>query len=67
MPNHITNKLTVTGPKERVAEFFSDIKGEKEDFDFNRLIPMPEELKGTKTSLLTNPTRPEYGGYHLTQ
>ena len=45
MPNHCANKLTVKGPADRVAAFREKARGEKEVFDLNKFIPMPEELK----------------------
>lgn len=52
MPNHVTNILRVTAENEE--EIFNAIKGEGEDqfIDFNKILPMPEDLKGT-----TYPTR----------
>jgi hypothetical protein len=52
MPNHVTNVLRVTAENEE--EIFNAIKGEGEDqfIDFNKILPMPEDLKGT-----TSPTR----------
>jgi hypothetical protein len=49
MPNHITNRLRIEGPREQItalAYFMDTTKEDKEgsEFDFNQLIPMPEEL-----------------------
>ena len=52
MPNHTANNFTVSGPKDDVLRFVADAKGEKDELDFNSLIPMPKELVGT-----TSPTR----------
>ena len=49
MPNHISNKLTVSGSAERVKEIIlflireNDQIGE-EFFDFNRIVPMPKGI-----------------------
>ena len=49
MPNHISNKLTVSGSAERVKEIiaflirYNEQIGE-EFFDFNRIVPMPKGL-----------------------
>lgn len=51
MPNHITNVITINGvSKERTAEIIGTVKSDEEgirhhSIDFNKLIPMPEELK----------------------
>ena len=44
MPNYVTNILTINESEERVKEFLNAVKGEKSSFDFNKIIPMPEEL-----------------------
>jgi hypothetical protein len=47
MPNWCENELQIEGEKERlneVMEFFKNEKGEVE-FDFNKLIPYPEEYQ----------------------
>lgn len=47
MSVRITNRLLFTGEPKRIAEIFEAIKSEKEGvgtLDFNKLIPMPEEL-----------------------
>lgn len=45
MPNHITNRLIVSGDDKRVAEFFEFIKGDNGAMDFNKVFPMPKELE----------------------
>ena len=49
MPNHITNRLTIIGTEEEVAQVRAEIKGEREDqlIDFNTFIPIQKELEGT--------------------
>ncbi len=41
MPNHVMNKLTFSSQEKKVLSF---LKGDKELIDFNKIIPMPEEL-----------------------
>jgi len=49
MPNHTTNVLNVTGPTADVQRFVSLVSGGEENgFDFNTIVPMPEELKNTE-------------------
>lgn len=51
MPNHIKNRLSVTGDEDKVKLFFESIRKEKADengetsaIDFEKIIPMPKEL-----------------------
>lgn len=49
MPNHITNILYFSNRGEEILEF---IKGDEQDIDFDKIIPMPKSLKitaGTST------------------
>lgn len=48
MPNHCSNRVTVTGPKRLVLAFIKKAASDKEPLDFNRLVPMPDELRATK-------------------
>lgn len=52
MPNHTANNFTVTGPKNDVLRFIAAVKTDETELDFNGVLPMPVELKGT-----TSPTR----------
>lgn len=51
MPNHVTTNLTITGPITDVRAFVAAVDKSKEkdgnEFDFNGIVPMPEELKNT--------------------
>lgn len=49
MPNHITNRLSIIGTQEQVAQVRAEIKGEREDqyIDFHKIAPIPKELEGT--------------------
>lgn len=57
MPNHVTNKLTIYGDENKIKECLSAIKGIWKDYpkennrriDFNKIIPMPEEIKNTQS------------------
>ena len=54
MPNHITNSVTFKGPKDKIdwlKEDFKEEDGEKV-FDFNHIVPMPEDLKGSRSPAL---------------
>jgi hypothetical protein len=49
MPNHVTSKLTITGPKADQTALIKLMKGEESDFDFNKVVTMPDELDGIQT------------------
>ena len=49
MPNHITNRLSIIGTEEQVAQVRAEIRGEEADrfIDFHKIAPIPKELEGT--------------------
>ena len=49
MPNHTANNFTVTGPKADVLRFVAQIKGTDSEIDFNKVLPIPDELRGTSS------------------
>lgn len=53
MPNHIQNRLTVTGPRLEVQRFIDkSTLGGRTPFDFRNVYPMPKELVGTREPVL---------------
>ena len=50
MPNYVTNRLEINADSETVQKVMNFLKGESEEdnmpcyIDFNKIIPMPEEL-----------------------
>ena len=58
MPNHITNEVEIKGTKEQIADLIKrtklvlDSDADKNEFDFNGIVKMPEELLNT-----TSPTQ----------
>lgn len=51
MPNHIQNILYVESKtREELDSFLSTIKGEDEVIDFNKIVPMPKEIRETESS-----------------
>lgn len=50
MPNHVTNRLEINADRETVQKVMNFLRGENEEdgtpcyIDFNKIIPMPEEL-----------------------
>jgi len=47
MPNWIQNTLTIEGPNKDLCECIDLVKGDESPFDFNKIIPMPEEIRHT--------------------
>lgn len=45
MPNWVFNKVYFSGNKEKIKELKDFVTTSESCFDFNKLIPMPEELK----------------------
>ena len=60
MPNHIQNKLVITGDADIIRRLIDTISTPNEDegsthyIDFNKIIPMPECLKHTEASSVSN-------------
>lgn len=50
MPNHIKNRLIVSGEQAQVDAFFDYIKGKNGDIDFESIIPMPQTYKDYDTT-----------------
>ena len=44
MPNHIMNRLRLSGDRNRIDELLESVKGDKTVLDFNKIIPMPKSL-----------------------
>jgi hypothetical protein len=50
MPNWVHHHLTITGPAEERERFLQECftaSGEGPELDFNKLIPMPEDVKAS--------------------
>ena len=45
MPNNCYNTITIDSIEEDVQKIHNHLKGSDTPFDFNQLVPMPEELK----------------------
>jgi hypothetical protein len=53
MPNHVQNRVTITGKTHLIDSLIkfvkhTDAEGHTSDFAFESILPMPEELKGTR-------------------
>lgn len=62
MPNWCYNVLTVSGPKKEIRKLKDAVStvcedGSEEKFDFNKILPMPEELLVTAMSLPADKSR----------
>lgn len=51
MPNWCQNAMLVTGSKEQLEKMIAQVKSEENDFDFNKIIPMPESLSVESSSV----------------
>ena len=47
MPNWCFNRVEICGEPEEMDEFRELVKSEESAFDFNKIVPMPEELVNT--------------------
>lgn len=47
MPNHVTNKITIEGSQEEVAEVMDILNDGKDGITFENFSPMPKALRGT--------------------
>ena len=63
MPNHVQNILTIVGHKNHVEPMLNHLKDGDDEFSFSKIIPMPEELKGTRAPARIV-TEAEYKKYH---
>lgn len=64
MPNYVAVKITITGEKEKVDQVVNVVCSKQEDgkpyvFDFNKIVPMPEELN------IESGSRGEWGKRYL--
>lgn len=41
MPNWCQNEITVSGDTEKVEEFMDFVKSDEQDFDFEKIVPLP--------------------------
>lgn len=49
MPNHISNRLTITGDPSDVAKIFEEIANEDVVIDFSKIVPRPAIFDNTAT------------------
>ena len=49
MPNWCENELVISGRKADIDRLMGYVKGEKEAFCFNSILPLPKELEGTQS------------------
>lgn len=48
MPNHVIHEIEINSPNiEKLKEIGRYIKSKESKFDFNKIIPLPQELEGT--------------------
>ena len=44
MPNWVTNRIVFHGDQENIDRVLQDIKGNGSKIDFNKIIPMPDNI-----------------------
>ena len=54
MPNWVRNVIDVSGGARDMDAFVNGMKSEHSDFDFNKIIPMPESLNVTSGGISDN-------------
>lgn len=57
MPNWCFNSLVVKGKDQELKKFKKAVKGKDTDLSFDKLVPMPKELKGTRSPSLIVPAK----------
>lgn len=45
MPNYVANKVSIKGPIKTINKIRNYVSSDESCFDFNKIIPMPEELE----------------------
>lgn len=61
MPNDCGNRLKITGPKEAVERFVDTVQTNDSTFDFNEVLPMPEQLNCGASDLAEDVYEAKYG------
>lgn len=51
MPNYVTNDIRLSGPSNQIEKVLKYISTDKDEVDFNTIIPMPESLNVTSGSI----------------
>jgi len=64
MPNWCFNQVTFTGTSGDIENLVSHLKSDDTDFDFNKVIPMPQELKHIQSPVKTFKTKAEVDEYN---
>lgn len=53
MPNHVATVLTISGAMDEIKRFIQAVdSGEENRFSFEKILPMPKELEGTRSPVL---------------
>jgi len=60
MPNWCDNSLKIEGKKKTLNKILEFVKSEDSVFDFNKIVPMPVELKGTTCPAYTDEDKAKY-------
>ena len=66
MPNWCFNQVTFTGTSGDIENLVAQLESEMSHFDFNKVIPMPQELAGITSPVKTFKTKAEVDEYNIT-
>lgn len=66
MPNHVKNKLTMSGDALEISNIVDFVSGENGAFDFSKIIPMPEEFQYIVSGSTTIDGK-RYDGYYYVE
>jgi len=64
MPNWCHNRVSFSGTPEDIENLVATLTGETTRFDFNKVIPMPEELSGIASPVTAFKTNAEVDAYN---
>ena len=64
MPNWCFNQVTFTGTSGDIENLVAQLESETSHFDFNKVIPMPQELTGITSPVKTFKTKAEVDEYN---
>ena len=67
MPNWCYNKVTCSGTVDDLTQFIEYVQENDNNFSFNAVIPMPEELREVASPVKTFKTKAEVDAYNTQQ
>ena len=64
MPNWCFNRVTFTGTSGDIENLVAQLESDESHFDFNKVIPMPEELRHNASPITAFKTKAEVDAYN---